>query len=104
MQRPAYARAQQAFQYAYSCYKTDAAQSYSQPCFNGQAGWTQDLAGNLLVPANTWAGARMPGYGLAPSLEAETMPRMKALAGLTCHPKWLHRALGVFGAVCLCRR
>ena len=48
--------AQEAFQYTYTCYKTDAAQSYSQPCFNGQAGWTQDLVGNLLIPANTWLG------------------------------------------------
>ena len=48
--------AQEAFQYTYTCYKTDAAQSYSQPCFNGQAGWTQDLVGNLLIPANTWPG------------------------------------------------
>ncbi|KAK9833282.1 hypothetical protein WJX81_002494 [Elliptochloris bilobata] len=46
----------QAFQYAWSCYKTDAAQSYSQPCFNGQAGWTTDLLGNLLIPANTLPG------------------------------------------------
>ena len=50
--------AQQAFQYTWTCYKTDAAQSYSQPCFNGAAGWTQDLLGNLNIPASTLPGAQ----------------------------------------------
>jgi hypothetical protein len=75
-----HACAQQAFQYAYSCYKTDAAQSYSQPCFNGQAGWTQDLAGNLLVPANTWAGTWLSGWDLTCFIGGWTVPLMYGAA------------------------